>query len=51
MTMAAGRCETDLLRLVLLASLTAALALPTLGIAAPPPGATAQCRDGSYSYS
>lgn len=40
-----------LLRLVLLACLTAALALPALALAAPPPGATAQCRDGSYSYS
>ncbi len=40
-----------LVKLVLLVCLTIALALPTLGIAAPPPGATAQCRDGSYSYS
>jgi Protein of unknown function (DUF3761) len=39
------------LKLALVACLAAGLAAPTLGIAAPPPGATVRCRDGTYSYS
>lgn len=38
-------------KLALLVFLVAGLAYPTLGIGASPPGATAQCRDGSYSSS
>lgn len=38
-------------KIALVACLAAGLAAPTLGIAAPPPGATARCRDGAYSYS
>jgi len=38
-------------KLLLFACLAMGLAFPALSIGAPPPGATAQCRDGTYSYS